>query len=712
MKAFLRRLFSNPLFAANLTFAVLFINAYFNLPRSRLLFILAGTWILFHLLSEPLRGRILDRLHPVLSPRAVILLFTLFLVFMFQVKFPFRDWNKTILEDDYIAGYVATVKAAESIREGGLLGWDGKIMGGYPQAVDAQLNKSMFAAPLMFLFGSTVGYHLMIFLAFMAFPFLCLLYSRILLDDRVSEAWTFAFASVFLLSFFRNFLTFGMVDALLGLDFLVLNLTLLEKVRENKGWAAFALSVSVACTLYSHIGLFFISLFFFAIELWVSRSRRIGLTVFAALSFSFFMTLHDTFYLLYYRSFFPTSPDYYDPSLLTLGVQLSENIRYFARLFDPLQIFNLRYNLENLLLAFLPILACSFLNAPPRIRRIAIYLSLIPLIRGIQIPVTTVVTSRIVFVTSFFLSVLMGDFVRRELLSRRPQVLLFLPLLFLPTLGTHTWYPMHHVGNLGEAYPSITRTIRAMDGHTIMLEVVSHLNTLAGHGDLRSESPPPGVTHWESLLSYEMPEKRFLANSCELYHFYKYRDIYINAGAWKGRPVDEYSPSEMRALLRKWGVRYLAVWSQRSGRFFVRAKEDYEWVTQDGPWTIFRFLHADLRSVALPRGEGRYEDRGRFAKRVHLSDAVRGDTAVIRENYFPSWRAFFGDMEIPVLDHEGQMAFTVPEDGTLEIEMRFPKYRVLAVLALVSLLLSFVFFVFPGFSRKIIPPDPEPARKT
>jgi len=700
MKALVASLFATPLFPAALAFLILVINVLFNLPVSNFLFLLIGAYVLLIILSEPLRIRIIHRFSRFLSPKSTILLFSFFLVYLFLVRFPLGDWNKIILEDDYTPGYIASIKGFESLREGGIFGWDGKIMGGYPHPAEAPMNKSMFLAPFLLFLPAPVSYHLMIFVAFMLFPFLALFYARTLFNDRITESITFTFAAILLLSFFRNFLTFGMVDALLGLDFLVFNLILFEKIKNGSRISSFLLTLSIPLTMYAHIGFFFISLFFIAIELITNWSRPLFFRTFAILTFAFFMTLHEVFYMLVYRSYFPTGPEFYDPKALTLSIQLSDNIRFLKQLFNPLQIFTLRYNLENLIVAFIPLLIYVYSKGSPRAKRIALYLLLIPIIRGFQLPTTMVITFRIVFVVALLLPVLMADLIRQELRNNRIHNLLFIPFLFLPTLGTHTWFAMRHIESVDKEFPALSQAFRSFDGHQILLETVSHLNTMAGFGDERSERPTQGLTHWDNLLSYSIPEKRFLANTTETYHFYKYRDLYINAGAWKGRPIETWSTSEFNAFLKKWGVHYITVWSERSIAYFSRFQEYYEPVTQIGRWHIFRFRNEDLRSIEIANGEGTYQDIGRFAKTIVLTHAVQGDTATLRESYFPNWTVLHQGQKIPLINRGNQLAFVVPKSGTVEISMRFPKYHPFSIVAFISCLLSFLAFVKPGFLER------------
>jgi hypothetical protein len=94
----------------------------------------------------------------------------------------------------------------------------------------------------------------------------------------------------------------------------------------------------------------------------------------------------------------------------------------------------------------------------------------------------------------------------------------------------------------------------------------------------------------------------------------------------------------------------------------------------------------------MQRGHGACEDFDYFAKRLYLSDAVRGDTVTIRQNYFPSWKAWHGGKQVPVFNRDGQLAILAPVCGKSAVDLTFPKYPLFSAAALLSMAASLAWF--------------------
>ena len=53
---------------------------------------------------------------------------------------------------------------------------------------------------------------------------------------------------------------------------------------------------------------------------------------------------------------------------------------------------------------------------------------------------------------------------------------------------------------------------------------------------------------------------------------------------------------------------------------------------------------------------------------------VGGEPVVLRTNYYPAWRAYLNDREIPLHDASGQLAFNAPESGSYIVRLAYPRY--------------------------------------
>jgi hypothetical protein len=69
---------------------------------------------------------------------------------------------------------------------------------------------------------------------------------------------------------------------------------------------------------------------------------------------------------------------------------------------------------------------------------------------------------------------------------------------------------------------------------------------------------------------------------------------------------------------------------------------------------------------------------------VELHDVRRGDTVIVRTNYYPAWQALANDRPLPLRAANGQLAFDAPDDGSYTVRLRYPGYRWLSVLAIAS----------------------------
>jgi hypothetical protein len=66
----------------------------------------------------------------------------------------------------------------------------------------------------------------------------------------------------------------------------------------------------------------------------------------------------------------------------------------------------------------------------------------------------------------------------------------------------------------------------------------------------------------------------------------------------------------------------------------------------------------------------------------------QGERVVIRMNYFPAWRAYLDDIEVPVYGDDGQLAFDAPRDGEYVVDLKYPRRRALIAMALLSFLVG------------------------
>ena len=131
-----------------------------------------------------------------------------------------------------------TVKGWEMLKQGGIFGWDQRLMGGYYTVADVSHNEIFFMLPFL-PFGPRVAFHLMLLLFYLLFPLLLYWYARLEFASAgergeraaVLALWIGLFVAF---GYFDNLLYWGMVNSFIGLNFMLLDLVLFAYLRQGK----------------------------------------------------------------------------------------------------------------------------------------------------------------------------------------------------------------------------------------------------------------------------------------------------------------------------------------------------------------------------------------------------------------------------------------------------------------------------------------------
>jgi hypothetical protein len=353
------------------------------------------------------------------------------------------------------------------------------------------------------------------------------------------------------------------------------------------------------------------------------------------------------------------------------------------------RLFTIRYDLAKLAVAFFPILIYLFLRGDRCIKKHILYILGILMLLCMEFQMTKIVTSRIILSLAMFLSVVLGHFVTGQLKRFRAQHIVWFPVLLLPCFFTHTFYGIDHIPSVKKAFPAFFSEMKKLGGNMILVENQSAWN-LIPDAKVRSERQFLKA-HWESLLSHALDRKLF-CTTMEGHHFSVYRGNTINSGTFRGKPIENHPVQAINQVLKKWGIAYLAVWSQRSVNYFLKAELNYKLAWKKGRWHIFQFLDADPRSVHLQQGEANVVDQDYFKKKLILKNVCAGDTAVVRQNYFPSWQVHHNAGKMDLVNVNGQMGIILPADGNYSLDLYFPKYHIFSIVAVLAVILSFITF--------------------
>ena len=280
-------------------------------------------------------------------------------------------------------------------------------------------------------------------------------------------------------------------------------------------------------------------------------------------------------------------------------------------------------------------------------------------------------------------------------------LLLFLLLSYVSTIGPAciSW-STPRLENLEHYSPSFVRKIRGLGGNLVLFEAQGGWN-YATETKLRRQSEKwSDDIHFVGVVALETGKNLF-STTIDGFHPSTFRSNAVSIGTYKGRFLSEYAPQEIDALLRKWGIKYLVVWSNEARNYFGRQGSLYKriWNIDTGElqragfepvrWEVCEFLDADPRSVVVAPGSGEIETKDYFTKTLRLQGVKTGERVIVRMYYFPSWKASWEGHAVGLFNEEGQLALRSPADGNMIIRLYFPKNTLLTILAVSSLAVCF-----------------------
>lgn len=595
-------------------------------------------------------------------------------------KFPLGEWTEVLFWDDYPTLYYASLRGLDTLAQGGVFGWDTRLLGGYYAVSDVNHNLAFFLLPFL-PFGPRVGYHLLIGASVLAFPVLLALWVREALRDAGATALGFWLGGFFALTVLDNLLHWGMLNSLLGLDLLVAALLLLGRVRARRPWAVFPLALVLGLSVYAHVAFFLYALAFLGLE-FLRRPGRIlardlALAVGGALTLSLPMTVH---YVLY-PGYFIENNETWSPQALTAAEALARSLRNLASYGDLRGYLTLPVKYQALFLVTLPAAAWVAWRGPNPARWAAGYAALAAGAAALEVPGLTLALERLKFVLPVFLVVVWAAWMWDGEAGRpRPAALALAAALVWAAWPPRATWPLAHIQALRDFHPALMDRVAGLPAEEwVVWEAQSSYDLIDDPGEASPHGPQNN--HLEALLPLET-DLRYLTHIQEGYHHSVYRGNVLNAGAFRGRALRHVPLEEMRAFLDRWGVGHLVVWSEPARAYFGAHPDLFPPVWSDGQWAIFAYVGADARQVLMPHGQGRLEGEGAFGFRVVLEGVRAGDPVVVRQNAFPAWRAFWEGGKVPLYADDGRLAFRAPADGTYVVTFRYPRYTWASAVAL------------------------------
>jgi len=555
--------------------------------------------------------------------------------------------------------------------------------GGYYAISDVNHNLAFFLLPFV-PFGARIGYHLLIACSALAFPLLLALWVRRAFRESGATALGIWIAGFFFLTVMDNLLHWGMLNSFVGLDLLLVNLLLMERVRERQPWAIFPLAFSLGLTVYAHVGFFLYSLAFLGLEFLRRPGRILARDLALAVLGGVVLSLPMTIQYLLYPDYFVESNESWAPQVLAWGEAAGQAWHNLLAYLDLNAWLALPVKYQALFLIALPAMVWVVWRGGREARWNTLCAVLVGGVVVLELPGLTLALERLRFALPIFLTVAFVAWVwdGGARAPRLASLLLLAALLWVAWPQRATW-PVAHLPSLRDFHPALMDQVAAFPaGEWEVWEAQSSYDVI---DDPAEQSPHgPVNAHLEAFLPLET-DKRYMTLIQEGYHHSIYRGNVLNAGAFRGQAMRQVPLEEMLSFLDRWGVGHLVVWSEPSRRYFAARPDLFDPVWSDGQWTICAYAGADSRSVLVPQGKGWLETEGPFGFQVVLEGMQAGDPVVVRQNAFPAWRADLDGDELPLFADDGRLAFQAPADGDYTVAFHYPRFGVVSGLALLTL---------------------------
>jgi hypothetical protein len=234
-----------------------------------------------------------------------------------------------------------------------------------------------------------------------------------------------------------------------------------------------------------------------------------------------------------------------------------------------------------------------------------------------------------------------------------------------------SYVPIRHVPDLRAFDPALIDRIAESDGNMVLVEISPHRDM--DSNPARRTPTTPFDVHFEGLLP-GLAGQRFYSQMIDGWVWNVFRGQVVGAGTYKGAAMSETPADAFAAELERWGVRHLFVWTDAAREYLERSGRLVErW--RGGRWSHFELPDSDVRSVVTASGAGRLRNLDFLGADIELVNLSAGDPVVVRMNYYPAWRAYHGDREIPLYSSDGQLAFRAPIAGSSAVRLEYPRYR-------------------------------------
>ncbi|EKD25719.1 MAG: hypothetical protein ACD_79C01535G0005 [uncultured bacterium] len=650
------------------------LSNYFFTPDllHKIVFIFLLFFIILYLFDLDFRFKINNKwINLLFENRIFIVILILVNTSLFLCKFIPSDFTAIIYADDYPKYFTLSKNQSQNLFSGMINGWNRYFSGGYPYVLDLRFMGWLYY-PFSF-FNDWMGFHLMLLASYISIPVLIFLLSSFLKLDKLQRIASSLIATLFMLSYFKKMLAWGLVPNFLALPFVILSILFLEKYLENKGINFLFLILSLSAIFYLHLTtLFFILTIIFIRVLYCKKEKLffkliIKIMFFLiGINFSYVTKiLHDLELIVPTFSF-----DSSGFETFTLDFYLSK-IKFIPAL--SIWIFN--NDLIRLLFILLPIVIGLRKNHSTS-DLIAFYyygLFISILIFSFIFPICAIDGK---YTIPLIVSIILGKWIvnvtEESFYIIRIFILIFLSFFIIDYGGLIN--PINHINTLPE---NLVNEINTSSRGRVLFETVSNFSPFADHSEKYQRVNDP---HFDGILQL-LTDKKFLNNYGEdPYPYHKFREGLIVNGAWEGKDISCINITHLMNILEKWDVKKVIVWSESSKKYFLKNSNLFKNIKK-----FDKYISLDTNFENTPHQI--LINEGTFDKRILVMNAKKGDQIIIKENFYNDWKIYFNEKQIKYFNKDGQFCFIAPIDNNFQINMVLPKRNIFNIISILFLLI-------------------------
>jgi hypothetical protein len=591
-------------------------------------------------------------------------------------RLPPSTWTQIPFKDDWTPLFQQAVNGAALLRRGVAVGWNWWFLGGYPTSTDIAQNIGTLALVPMAIFGDRLGYHVLHAVLFLAVPLFVWWDLRQL--ERETRLVATAFACFFASGFFGTIGSSGDTNSLVGVFCAGLALVGGHSARMGQRWGGPLMLLGLTLTLFTHTAFFAYASLYLTFEALYFRDRAAFVRLIVAAALAGVAALPVHWESLRYPDYVSFNNTVYAPGGPFRWSVFSRTFYYNVEiLLLPHRWFNDYRSLANVWLPALVVVA--LIQPRSRIGFYAWAAVITQILLRFNTPAAGAIFDRIQHMFPLLVAPALAGFVLRLGGTRSVALAMAVTIaLFVQT----SLAPIRHVPDLRAFDPALIDRVAAADGNMVLVEISPHRD-MDSSPDRKTPTTPFDV-HFEGLLP-RLAGQRFYSQMIDGWVWNVFRGQVVGAGTFAGQLIDLTPPEAFAADMRRWGVRHLFVWTDRSRAYLARSGRFVErW--RGGRWSHFELAEADIRSVATTSGNGALQRLDFLGADVTLTNAKANDPVVVRANYYPAWRAFDSETEVPLYAANGQLAFRAPRDGSYVVRLEYPRYRWLSLMALASMM--------------------------